>query len=247
METEEYRGAILNITCTENSAQKGGGLCLEANSKVIMLKDFIFRRVMRSTLNFIGNSAQNDVAIYVHDELNSGSCVSNPFETKSPKSECFMSVVPTQTIVTATTNFSLSNVLYDRNLATVSGSSLFGGLLDRCIVSSFNEVDRTIDRITNELLTYKGSGLQYLKDISTENSAHSISSHPVQVCLCVNGRPNCTYQLQDSAEAIKGYYFNMSLVAVDQVYKPVNATIEGHVASTRSNLLAGQVTQIPNS
>ena len=48
-ETEEYRGAMLNIT--ENSVQKGGGLCLEVNSKVIILKDFIFRTTMRSILN----------------------------------------------------------------------------------------------------------------------------------------------------------------------------------------------------
>ena len=243
-EIEEYRGAMLNIT--ENSAQKGGGLCLEANSKVIMLKDFIFRTTTTSTLNFVRNSAQYGGAIYIDDESNSGSCVSNPFETKSPKSECFMSVVSTQTIVTARTNFSLSNVLFHKNSATVSGPFLFGGLLDRCIVSPFNEVDRTIDRTTNELLTYKGDGLQYLMDISTKNAAQEISSHPVQVCLCVNGRQNCTYNRQGYAETIKGYFFNMSLVAVDQVYKPVNATIEGHLGSTQSNLLTGQVTQIPN-
>ena len=243
-ETEQYRGAILNIM--ENSAQKGGGLCLEANSKVIMLKDFIFRTTMRTTLNFVGNSAQYGGAIYVDDESNSGSCVSNPFEIKSPKSECFISVVSTQTIVTARTNFSLSNVLFDSNSATVSGPTLFGGLLDRCIVSPFNEVDRTINRTNNELLTYKGDGLQYLMDISTENMTQTMSSYPVQVCLCVNGRQNCSYKLQGYAEVIKGYYFNVSLVAVDQVYNPVNATIEGHLNSTSSNLLTGQATKIPN-
>ena len=243
--TEEFRGATLNIM--DNSAQKGGGLCLEANSKVIMLKDFIFRTTMRSTLNFVRNSAQYGGAIYIDDESNSGSRVSNPFEIKSPKSECFMNVVSTQTIVTTRTNFSLSNVLFDGNSATVSGPTLFGGLLDRCIVSPFNEVDRTIDQTTNELLTYKGDGLQYLMDISSVSTKQSISSHPVQVCLCINRRQNCTYQLQGYAEVIKGYYFNMSLVAVDQVYEPINATIEGHLSSTGSSLLTGQVTQIPNA
>ena len=243
-ETEEFRGATLNII--ENLAQKGGGLCLEANSKVIMLKDFIFRNIMRSSVNFVRNSAQYGGAIYIDDESNSGSCVSNPFEIKAPKSECFMSVVSTETIVTPMTNFSLNNVLFDGNLATVSGPTLFGGLLDRCIVSPFNEVDRTIDRTTNELLTYKGDGLQYLMDISSVSTKQTISSHPVQVCLCINGRQNCTYQLQGYAEVIKGSNFNISLVAVDQVYEPVNATIEGHLSSTGSSLLTGQVTQIPN-
>ena len=243
-ESEQYEGAILNIT--ENSAQSGGGICLEANSKIIMLKDFIFRTTMRNTLKFVGNSAQYGGAIYVDDESNSGSCVSNPFEIKAPKSECFMSVVSTQTIVTARTNFSLSNVLFDKNTASVSGSTLFGGLLDRCIVSPFNEVDRTINRITNELLTYKGDGLQYIKDISSETKTERMSSYPVQVCLCVNGQQNCSYNIQGYTEVIKGYYFNMSVVAVDHVYHPVNATIEGHLNSTRSSLLTGQATQIPS-
>ena len=246
-ETEEYRGAILNIT--ENSAQKGGGICLEANSKIIMLKDFIFRTSVEHSLNLIRNWAEYGGAIYVDDESNSGSCLSNPFEIKSPKSECFISVVATQTIVTADTNFSLNNVLFDGNSAEISGPTLFGGLLDRCIVSPFNEVDRTIYRTTNELLTYKGDGLQYLKDISTENvnKTQSISSYPVQVCLCdVNGHQNCSYKVQGYAEATKGYFFNMSLVAVDQVYKPVAATIRGYPRSTRSNLLTGQETKIPN-
>ena len=242
-ESEQYKGAILNIT--DNSAQRGGGICLEANSKIIMLKDFIFRTTMRSTLNFVGNSALFGGAIYVDDESNSGSCVSNPFEIRAAKSECFMSVVSTQTIVTARTNFSLSNVQFDKNSATLSGSTLFGGLLDRCIVSPFNEVDRTINRDTNELLTYKGDGLKYFMDISSETEKQRMSSYPVQVCLCVNGHQNCGYKIQ--TEVIKGYNFSMSLVAVDQVYNPVNATIEGHLNSTRSTLLTGQATQIPDT
>jgi predicted outer membrane repeat protein len=38
-----------------------------------------------------------------------------------------------------------------------------------------------------------------------------------QVYVVNNGRQNCTYQLRDYAEVIKGCYFNMSLVAIDQV------------------------------
>ena len=241
---EEYKGAILNIT--ENTAQKGGGIYLEANSKVIMLKDYIFETNTKNALNFIGNSAQYGGAIYVDDETNSGSCLSNPFEIKSPKSECFISVVSTQTIVTSNTNFSLNNVLFDLNSVVVSGSTLFGGLLDRCIVSPFNEIDRTIDQTTNELLTYKGDGLQYLMDISTENKTQSISSYPVQVCQCVNGRQNCGYKIQHYAEVKKGYFFNVSLIAVDQVYKPVNASIQGYLYSPASNLITGQMTKIPD-
>ena len=245
---EQYMGAILNFT--ENTAQKGGAIYLEANSKVTMLKDYIFETdVKRSALNFIGNSAQYGGAIYVDDATNSGSCESNPFEFKSPKSECFISVVSIQTYVTANTNFSLNNVYFDSNTATVSGATLFGGLLDRCIVSPFNEVDRTIDQTTNQLLTYKGDGLQYLMDISTiiENETQSISSYPVQICPCVDGRQNCSYfKTHSYVQVVKGFLFNISLTAVDQVYRSVNATIQGYLYSARSSLLTGQVTQIPS-
>ena len=50
-----------------------------------------------------------------------------------------------------------------------------------------------------------------------------------------------------SVEVGKGFLFNISLTAVDQVYRPVNATIQGHLYdSSQSNLLTGQMTQIPN-
>ena len=38
----------------------------------------------------------------------------------------------------------------------------------------------------------------------------------------------------------------MPLVAVDQVYRPVNATIQGYPNSVHNDLLLGQVTKIPD-
>ena len=241
---EEYKGAIVNIT--ENAAQKGGGIYLEAYSKITVLKDYIFETDMkRNAVNFIGNSANYGGAIYVDDETNSASCVSNPFEVKTPKSECFISVVATQTIATTNTNFSLNNILFGFNTAAISGATLFGGLLDRCIVSPFNEVDKTIDRTTNKQLRYERGGLQYFMDISNEKKTQSISSYPVKVCPCVNSRQNCSYKIQGYVEVKKGDLFNVSLIAVDQVYKPISTVIQGSLyAASQSNLLYGQVTEI---
>ena len=243
---EKYKGCLMYVT--ENSARKGGGIYVEANTKISVLKDYVFSAGARRTaLNFIRNYAYYGGALYVDDATNSGTCASNPFELTSPKSECFISVVSTETIVTTNTNFSLNNVMFDRNNAKISGDTLFGGLLDRCIVSPFNEVDRTIDRSTNQLLSYNGSGLQYLMDISSE-TVQSISSFPVQVCPCVNGLQNCGYNnlIGSIAQVKKGHFFNISLIAVDQVYRPVNATIQGQLNSAKSNLLYGQVTDIPD-
>ena len=242
--TEKYSGTILYIT--ENSAQKGGAIYLEANSKVSVLKDYIFATIKHSAVNFIGNSAWYGGAIYVDDTTNSSTCSSNPFDVMSPKSECFISVVSIHAYATTNINFRLTNILFNSNTATLSGPTLFGGLLDRCIVNPFNEIDQTVDRNTNQLLTYEGDALQYFMDISSEKKTQSISSYPVQVCPCIDNQQQCGYKINRYAEVKKGYLFSISLIAVDQVDRPVNATIEGRLYSARSILLYGQVTNVPD-
>ena len=244
--TEEYMAAILKIQ--ENTAKKGGGIHLEGNSKITIMKDFVFETdIESSALNFIGNLAHYGGAIYIDDATNSGSCESNPFEVKLLKSECFIRIVSTQTIVTINTNFSLKNIVFDSNTAKISGATLHGGLLDRCIVSPFNEMDQTIDQTTNNLLTYRGNGLLNISTIK-ENDTDQISSYPVRICLCVNGHQNCScgHKMNSYVRSKKGYPFCVPLVAVDQVYRPVNATIQGYPNSVHSNLLVGQVTKIPD-
>ena len=236
---EVYKGAILNIT--GNAAQYGGAMCLESYSKLTLLKDYIFDSITdHNAVHFIENFAQNGGAIYVDDASNSDSCLSNPFEVSAPKSECFVSVVATETYVPANTNSSLSNIRFYLNFAEISGSTLFGGLLDRCIVSPFTYEITTEE----ELITYKGDGLDYILDITIGQSNQSISSYPVQICPCVNNRAKCGYRIKTNTEVRKGYNFNVSIIAVDQVHKPVNATITGYLRSTDSNLINGQVTQI---
>lgn len=185
--SELYEGALLTII--ENTAQRGGALFLEANSRVTLLKDYLFYSLINvSALKFIKNKALYGGAIYVDDQSNSGSCASNPFDVNAQQSECFIHVIATQVILTANTNYILTNILFDSNVADVSGSTIFGGLLDRCGVSVFNEVDRTLDLSDNQFLTYEGDGLQYLFDISIGNTNESISSGPVQLCPCFNGK-----------------------------------------------------------
>ena len=239
-QTEKCTGAIVYIT--ENSAQKGGGIYLEAYSKIIIQNDCTFETIFKqSVMNFIGNSAQYGGAIYVDDATNSGMCASNRFMAKSSKSdsECFFSVVSIYNS-TVNTTFSLNNILlyFDLNTATTSGATLFGGLLDRCIVSSFSDTSSNTQR------TYEGDGLQYLVDILSEKNIELISSYPVQVCPCINYQQRCGYKINSYAEVKKGHFFTISVVAVDQVYKPVNATVEGRLRFPRSNLLYGQVTSI---
>ena len=240
---EFYKGALMIIR--ENIAQSGGALFMEANSRVTLLKDYLFYTLINvSALKFIENRATYGGAIYVDDQSNSGSCASNPFDANAQQSECFIHVIATQVILTADTNYILTNILFDSNVADVSGSTIFGGLLDRCTVSVFNEVDRTVDLSDNQFLTYEGDGLEYLFDISIGNTKESISSDPVQLCPCFNGQPNCTQKVHRDVQIRKGEEFMLSVMAVDQVYSPTNAIIQGRLLSTESNLFSGQVTPI---
>ena len=76
----QYTGARINIT--GNAAERGGGLSLEANAKLFILKyDDIYNDF--STTTFTTNSADYGGAIHVDDNTNSGTC------TSSTETECF--------------------------------------------------------------------------------------------------------------------------------------------------------------
>ena len=127
---------------------------------------------------------------------------------------------------------------FSQNHASISGSTLYGGLLDRCAVSHFAEVYCKYSSTEQ----YKGNGESYFKDISSgENTL--VSSLPVQVCLCTcasNERIyNCTHQRY--VEMKKGQKFTLSVVAVDQFGRPVSGTIQTSLHFTESGLAEGQL------
>ena len=82
---QKYTGA--RIYFTENTANRGGGLSLEANSKLYILKyDNIpinfGDNVDTNTATFTANSADYVGALYVDDDTNSGTCAGDT------KTEC---------------------------------------------------------------------------------------------------------------------------------------------------------------
>ena len=62
------------------------------------------------------------------DHTNSGACTSD--------NECFIQTLPLHQIFTSL----VLNIHFTGNTASEEGDNLFGGLLDRCIPSSFAEV-----------------------------------------------------------------------------------------------------------
>ena len=206
-----HKPAVLQFV--NNSAQYGGAVSLEVNSKLYMLKS----NYMNELFIFKDNHASCGGAIYVADETNSDACSSD--------FDCFF-----QTLNGIIHEISSNNpsIIFDNNSAIGQGSNLFGGLLDRCIQSSYAEI-----------FYIHNNGLTYLRNISNI-TMDSVSSLPVSVCFCTNeGQPNCSYQ-PPSIKVRKGHTFTISLTAVDQVGHSVEANITSSLTSSYGGLGEGQ-------
>ena len=217
----------------KNLADMGGGLSLEANAELMILRYF-YNKVnkVRQTIIFTANSAHTyGGAVYVDDDSNSGSMC-----TSDSKADCFFQVLALHSHNRIDAKIQL--IYFSHNQANVSGSTLYGGLLDRCVASQFAEV----------YSKDPCGGVAYLKGISLPpngdgeaNFFATISSSPVKICLCITNEYKCFHQLQ-THEVKKGAPFNVSLVAVDQLKQPVKATIHASLKSTQSGLSEGQLT-----
>ena len=239
-----YTGARINII--GNTAERGGGLSLEANAKLYILKyDYIISIYDIGDFNtttFTANGADYGGAIHVDDDTNSGTCASNT------ETECFFQVLALHSEVFP--YLRIQSMHFSQNYANISGSTLYGGLLDRCAVSPFAEVHNKYPRAFKD----RGGGIAYFKNVSTPtyldynirleiaiDTNLSVSSDPVRVCLCFNADQNndCTHQ--HHTEVKKGQTFTLPVVAVDQVGQPVSATIQISLHFTESGLAEGQL------
>ena len=239
-----YTGARIDIR--RNTAERGGGLSLEANAKLYILKYNYKLNFYDADFNatiFTANSADYGGAIHVDDDTNSGTCASNT------ETEFFFQVFALHSHEFR--YLKIQSMHFSQNHANISGSTLYGGLLDRCAVSPLAEVHKKYPR------GFKGDGIVYFKNVSTPtiydyfnyhtmelviDTNFSVSSDPVRVCLnCLNADQNngCTHQYYTEIE--RGQTFTLSVVAVDQVGQPVNATIQTSLHFTESGLAEGQL------
>ena len=221
------------IYFTKNVAKFGGGLSLEANAKLYILKHSKVDVGLNNYLDtnatiFTANSAEYGGAVYVDDDTNSG-CASDT------KTECFFQVLAMYDINARYQINTVTKCLYfSSNYANISGSTLYGGLLDRCAINLFAEIDNT----------ESFDGITYFKTVSTiKHNNISIFSKPVRVCLCTKNFSvnvhHCSIT-QSHVNVKKGETFKVSLVAVDQIFQPLNATIQASILYADSSLAEGQ-------
>ena len=219
-----------------NSAKKGGGLWLESNSKLYILKrESFYTELPIYALQMIGNSADCGGAVYVNDDTDAATC-------ESPSAECFFQVLAIY--ADQHPNISIVSLYFSRNHAQISeySATLFGGLLDRCTVSPLAEAHNKIRDLNEPIYVYNQSGIDYFSD-SAEFTPNTITSRPIQVCFCFNDYPDCSYLEPDRREVKKGQLFMVSLVAVDQVGRPVRASIQSSLKFSPSGLSEGQLFQ----
>ena len=232
----------------ENEAEKGGGLYLEVNAKIYILKSEQYSRPF-FTVKFTDNSANYGGAVYVSDD----SCKPN-YNSQYKAKECFFQILAVYGSMFS--NFSqesmiTKNIFFSQNYAQTSGSTLFGGLLHKCKVQYFTE----FQRLSNTYMHHNNSdnqqqyhqhnklvsAISYITNVSNINMS-DIGSQPVQLCFCKGDLPDCNYQ-PGTIRVTKGKRFSVKLVAVDQVNHPVNATIHSFLPRTGGGLEKDQATQ----
>ena len=207
-------------------SKKGGGIYFDSNSKLYILKSMLYSRPYY-TVNFINNSAKYGGAVYVSDDSNLVLCDPN-YTLHFDAKECLIQIIAGQLqssepSLLSTGHQSMKSIFFSQNSADVSGSSLFGGLIDRCKVLHFTEMLMSSNKSISHGTTVV-DGISYLEDI-TNIDRPDIGSEPVQLCFCnPDGLPDCNYRLP-TIRIAKGKRFPISLVAVDQVGHPINATI----------------------
>ena len=197
------------LRCANNKAENGGGFSLERYTRLYGIS------AENDSIDFVSNIASDHGgALYINDETNPDMCAVNPLRNASSKTEyCFLN--------------SLFFNTFD-NSAGLSGSNLFGGLLDRCKVES-------------QFYKPAASGLDAFQQLSSVKS-DTISSDPVRMCFCRDLQPDCDYQ-PESIQVQRRTAFSVRLIAYDQVNHTTNATVESSLNSSAGELGEGQGTQ----
>ena len=202
-----------------NEAENGGGISLEKNIK---WHGTLAGNSDVHTVNFIANRATHyGGALYVDDATNPDMCAAISKLSTKPSTECFSKSV-------------FINV--SENSAGVSGSNLFGGLLDRCAVHSKTFKDYQTETTPGIMSFLNSSNIN-------ESQLNTVSSFPVRLCFCNNGQPDCNYQ-PESIRVSRGKTFSIDFIAYDQVHHPVNASVQCFLNSSAGGL--GERQQIQN-
>ena len=195
------------IQFTDNQTENGGVISLEKYAKLT--------GPSATAIILVGNKASHHGgALFVDDKTNPDMCTAVSTQNATSTTECFSSSV--------FFNF------FD-NYAGVSGSSLFGGLLDRC-------------RIHTYFFNLGVASFQRYSNINESQLDTTVSSYPVRMCFCRDSQPDCNYQ-PEPIQVGRWKTFTLELIAYDQVNHTISATIDCSLNSSVGGLNEDQVIQ----
>lgn len=223
--TQSQHYNYIRLTIMDNDAKFGGGAYFEVSSKLYSIKDCDHWY----SIEFYRNSATHGGAIFVNDKTYPEVCESNS-GLHRVLTGCFFQTLYSDEYEEAVKG--TYNLLFENNTAD-KGSDLYGGLLDRCTLDDL--YDHNIQR---------GSSLAnaFGHKFGTV-TAEEVASDAVRICFCNGTTPNCSTDYNPETIMVKkGEYFNVMVVAVDQVNHPVNTTIRGSLPE-RSILGEGREVQ----
>ena len=203
---------------SKNEASNGGGVALEGNAKLHIIKrepEMSYndsQNTLSHRVAFEENIADIGGAVYTRDETNIVICGADKESTMI--AECLLQVIQQYGIGQPHHYVNYANFFFKNNIANIKGDLLFGGLLDRCVISPYAEIKS------------ESSGILYLFEITNINTSltSTVSSEPVRLCFCSNGNPNCSHT-PSNYSVKKGQTVQLELVAVDQVDNIIPNTI----------------------
>ena len=255
--------SLVNINLNTASVN-GGGMYVDQSTKIYLLKtgfEVMYLTQVMVRFNLIANSAKYGGGIFIEDSTVERSvCIENSNTAKSStvsSTDCFLQTLDASHPKLNVKHYSkvvFCNTFIISNTATVSGPAIYGGLLDRCTINPLSETRASngLDYLS-QTVTFSNDfepkwipSKKHLRHTLSTNRSNNtwlqlyISSKPVQVIFCDEHH-------QSIVQIRKGKSFEVRLFAVDQVGKPVNATIHGSVVddsgTTIGRLKEGQTEQ----
>ena len=131
-----------SLFLTNNSAEKGGGVYFEVNTRIVLKKYYPEKFFPKVILLFSGNHAMLGGAIYVDDNTYYGACTTT--------TECFIQVQALykndnfDTEDTQPIKVNNINIYFSENKTKGSGDNIYGGLLNACIAGLLSEVEQCL-------------------------------------------------------------------------------------------------------
>ena len=216
----EYKSSLI---LANNRAENGGGLYLEANSKLTGTES----RSSPYEIGFIQNTAESDGgAVFVNDKTYLDVCASNSYSEYKTETECFFQALYNDINIKKTGCKHWVNFM---NNTAMRGSVLYGGLLDRCTVSPMADIYNK--SIYTTKLSQSINGVTYFLSeggLSSQNTTDEIASDAVRICFCQNTTYDCSFR-RPNIDVRKGEKFTLSVVAVDQINHTVKTSIHSYL------------------